>query len=62
MRALQFRIGASNHRSGFAEPKPQLTKESLALPSTEFHTPSLLDPVAQCLAIPKIGTDVLHAR
>ncbi len=62
MRALQFGIGASNHRSGFAEPKPQLAKESLTLPSTEVHTPSLLDPVAQRLAIPKIGTDAFYAR
>jgi hypothetical protein len=36
MRALQLGIGASNHRSGFAEPKSQLPKESLTLPSTEF--------------------------
>jgi hypothetical protein len=54
MRILLGRIGFSDHRPRLAEPKAELTEQSLALTHAQPDAVLLLDPGSQCLAVPQI--------
>ncbi len=62
MRPLPFRIGASNQGTRLAKPEAQLSEQILALADSQMDSEALLNPSAERLAIPKIGTELLLSR
>jgi hypothetical protein len=62
MLLLPRRIGLGQNRPGLAQPKVQLTEQSLALADSQLNPIRLFDPCRQRLAIPQVHPHPCIAR